>query len=222
MTVLNAGQNFSGINVVMMNLHMILREAGSIYMEDSSAGIVFASILLTAACAASLQLDRHGRKVLLITSSVLTGSCLFVLAVYFNLKYVEYDIKRVSWIPIAAVMTYAASFKLGLGIVPIVVTAEIFPAKIKALGMTIADAVYVAWGIASLQMYQWLSASYGLQVPFYLFSVCAFSLALFTSFYIPETKGKSLEEIQFILKGHRNKFSSKNNATEIPLMTLKI
>ncbi|KAJ8954666.1 hypothetical protein NQ318_011356 [Aromia moschata] len=223
MTALNAGQNFSAINVVMMNLHLILREAGSIYMEDSLAGILFGAILLTAACTASLQLDRHGRKVLLITSSVLTGCCLFVLAVYFNLKNSGYDVLQVSWIPIAAVMTYAASFKLGLGIVPIVVTAEIFPARIKAMGMTIADAVYVTWGIASLYVYQWLGESYGLHVPFYLFSVCAFLLALFTSFYIPETKGKSLEEIQMVLKGGRIAESrAKDNTTEVPLMVLKV
>ncbi|KAJ8972654.1 hypothetical protein NQ317_015374, partial [Molorchus minor] len=198
MTALNGGQNFCAITVVMMNLHIILAEAGSIYMEDAYAGIVFAVIMLLSASIAAFQLDKYGRKMLLITSAVLTGFCLFIIAIYFHLKYVGYDMLSISWIPIVAVMIYAASYKMGVGIVPIVITAEVFPAKMKSIGMTISDAMYVAWGIVSLQMYQWL-VYYGLHVPF-LF-IC-WMFYIFGCLYL-ETKGKTLEEIQFILKGEK-------------------
>ncbi|KAJ8938239.1 hypothetical protein NQ314_011568 [Rhamnusium bicolor] len=197
------GQNFCGITIVMMNLHLILIEAGSIYMEESMAGILFAVIMLVTASGASLQLDKYGRKLLLVTSAILTAICLFIIAIYFNLKYAGYDILSISWIPIVIVMIYAATFKMGLGLVPIVIAAEVFPAKMKAIGMTLSDAMYVIWGFVSLQVYQWL-ANYGLHIPFYLFSACSLLLVLFTAFYIPETKGKTLEEIQFILKGHKS------------------
>ncbi|KAJ8954668.1 hypothetical protein NQ318_011358 [Aromia moschata] len=187
MTVLNAGQNFCGITIVMMNLHIILKEAGSVYMEDSYVGIIFAVIMLVAATTASFQLDKYGRKCLLMTSAIPTSFCLLAIAVYFNLKYSGYDVLSLSWIPIVAVMVYAASYKIGLGIVPIVVTAEVFPQRQRR------------W------MYQWLANSYGLHVPFYLFAACSAALALFTLVYIPETKGKTLEEIQFILKGHKTR-----------------
>ncbi|XP_018579895.1 facilitated trehalose transporter Tret1 [Anoplophora glabripennis] len=202
MTVLNAGQNFCGIGVIMMNLHLILSEAGSIYLDEATTGILFAVIMLVSATGASLQLDKYGRKLLLITSAILTGTCLLIIALYFNLKYDGYNVISVSWIPIVSVMLYAVTFKIGLGIVPIVVTAEVFPAKMKAIGMTIADAMYVVWGIIALQVYQWLYM-YGLHVSFYLFAVCSYLLAGFTQWYIPETKGKSLEEIQQILKGRK-------------------
>ncbi|KAJ8972653.1 hypothetical protein NQ317_015373 [Molorchus minor] len=202
MTALNGGQNFCAIVIVMMNLHIILAEAGSIYMEDAYAGIVFAVIMLLSASIAAFQLDKYGRKMLLVTSAVLTGFCLFIIAIYFHLKYVGYDMLPISWIPIVAVMIYAASYKMGVGIVPIVITAEVFPAKMKSIGMTISDAMFVVWGIVSLQMYQWL-VYYGLHVPFYLFAGCSIFLGVFTWLYIPETKGKTLEEIQFILKGEK-------------------
>lgn len=219
MSVLAGGQNLCAMNVVLMNLHLILREAGSIYLSDSITAIIFSSIMLTAATIASFQVDKYGRRVILITSSILTGICLLIIAVYFHVKFVGYNTDKISWLPIVTVMAYAICYKAGLGLVPIVVTAEIFATNVKAIGMTIADAMFVTWGIVSLQMYQWLADPYGIHVPFYMFSVFGFLLAVFTAFYIPETKGKTLDEIQMILNGiqPQDVMSEKS----IPLMIQK-
>lgn len=199
--VLDIAQHFSSISVLLMNLHIILEAAGSIYMEPSTAGIIFAFILLIAATVASFSIDNFGRKALLIVSSVLSGFCILIIAIYFQLKNSGYDTASVSWLPIVSVMLYACAFKLGLGLVPIVLTAELFPTKMKAYGMTIADAMYVVGSLLSLQVYQRLSDSYGLEYPFYVFSGSCFFTAIFCYILVPETKGKTLEEIQMILKG---------------------
>uniref|UniRef100_W4VS73 Putative sugar transporter n=1 Tax=Phaedon cochleariae TaxID=80249 RepID=W4VS73_PHACE len=201
MTILNGAQHFSSISVFLMNLHVILEAAGSIYIDSSIAAIIFSFIMLVAATMASLSIDKYGRKTLLISSSISTGLCLLVIAIYFTLKSSGYDVDGISWIPIVSVMTYACAFKLGLGMVPIVLTAELFPTKMKAIGMTLADGIYVIAAVASLQIYQQLGDRYGLQYPFYVFSGSCFVAALFTYFLIPETKGKTLEQIQYILKG---------------------
>ncbi|CAG9817087.1 unnamed protein product [Phaedon cochleariae] len=143
MTILNGGQHLVAISVILMNLHMILESAGSIYMDSSHAAILFSVIMVISAQIAALQVDKYGRKALLLISTVLTGFCLLAIAIYFHLKIAGYDVRGVSWIPIVAVMVYAATFKLGLGIVPIVITAEIFPAKMKAIGMTVSDAILI-------------------------------------------------------------------------------
>ncbi|CAG9817079.1 unnamed protein product [Phaedon cochleariae] len=201
MTILNGAQHFSSISVFLMNLHVILEAAGSIYIDSSIAAIIFSFIMLVAATMASLSIDKYGRKTLLISSSISTGLCLLVIAIYFTLKSSGYDVDGISWIPIVSVMMYACAFKLGLGMVPIVLTAELFPTKMKAIGMTLADGIYVIAAVASLQIYQQLGDRYGLQYPFYVFSGSCFVAALFTYFLIPETKGKTLEQIQYILKG---------------------
>nr|CAI5837199.1 unnamed protein product [Callosobruchus analis] len=208
MFVLNGGQHMCAISVVLMNLHLILKEGDSIYMPPEYVAIVFSVIMLVSSQLASLQVDKFGRKILLVVSTVVSGLCLLALAIYFNLKNTGYNVRPVSWIPMAAVMIYAAGFKIGLGIVPIVITAEIFSARVKAAGMTIADAWYVVGSIISLQVYQWLSNAYGLEAPFYLFAVCSFLITLFTIFCIPETKGKTLEEIQMILKGESEELAA--------------
>ncbi|CAH1153886.1 unnamed protein product [Phaedon cochleariae] len=221
MTVLDVGQHLCALSVILMNLHVILEAAGSIYMNSNVAAILFAVIMLIAACLASLRVDKYGRKALIIISTILTGLCLLSMAVYFHLKLREYDVRAVSWIPIVAVMLYAASFKVGIGIVPIVLTAELFSSNMKAIGMTISDLMYVAGSIVSLQCYQWLSNTYGMHVPFYVFAGSSFCIALFTLLYIPETKGKTLDEIQYLLKGEEyvrtdsrsNLISSKSYST---------
>lgn len=201
MALLNGAQHFSSISVMLMNMHSILTAAGSIYIEPSKAAILFSLIMLSSAITASFLMDKFGRKILLIGSSTLTGTCLMVLAVYFSFKNAGYDLAAISWIPIMSTMCYACFFKLGLGMVPIVLTAELFPTKMKAIGMTLADTMYVVGCLLSLQVYQLLGNYYGIQYPFYIFSVCCFIAATFTYFVIPETKGKTLDQIQFLLKG---------------------
>lgn len=198
--VLNAAQHFSSISVILMNLHKILTVADSIYLSAYSAGIIFSALMLVAAILADVVVDKFGRRLLLIVSSILSGICIFALAVYFTLQKYGVDVKSISWIPVVSVMMYGFCFKLGLGIVPIVMTAELFPAKVKALGMAAADAFYLCFAWLSIEVYQRLIIFAGYDYPFYIFAVCCFLSALFTVIYIPETKGKSLEEIQFILK----------------------
>lgn len=198
---LNFGQHIGAISVILMNIHAILESAGSIYIDSSIAAIIYSVIMFISATYASFQVDKHGRKALLIISSIATGFCLLTMAIYFNLKLSGHDVQGVSWIPIASIMIYAAAFKFGLGIVPIIVIAEVFSAKIKAIGMTISDSIYVIAAIVSVEVYTRLRDAFGIHVPFYVFAFGSFFMACFTIFYIPETKGKTLEEIQMLLKG---------------------
>ncbi|KAF7274733.1 hypothetical protein GWI33_012597 [Rhynchophorus ferrugineus] len=205
MIVLNGGQHFVGISVIMMNVQLILEEAGSVYMSSTSSAILFAVTMLVSATIASLFIDKFGRRVLLMSSGILSGLALLILSVYFNLQYLDFDITSYSWLPIVCVMIYAATFKIGLGLVPVVVTAEIFPPNCKAIGITLADVIYMLAALASINLYTLLYNSFGMYAPFYVFSVSSFMIALYTYIWIPETKGKTLEEIQFILEARTTK-----------------
>lgn len=211
MSVLNGAQHFTGISVILMNLHSIFIAAESDFIDDKISAIVFSILMFIAATTAVSFVDRAGRKILLIVSSFLTGICLAVIAIYFTLKNSGYDTKSYSWIPVVATMAYALVFKAGLGIVPIILTGELFPTSVKAMGMTFADAMYVIFSILSVYMYQTLGNLYGLHAPFYVFSVTTILSAAFSYFYVPETKNKTLEEIQLMLKGYdKNDYDAKS------------
>ncbi|KAF5291211.1 hypothetical protein FQA39_LY14453 [Lamprigera yunnana] len=201
MTVLNASQHFSSISVMLMNVHSIIDNADSM-ISSSSAAIIFSALMLTTLFTSSVLIDKVGRRMLLTISCVFTGLSLLILATYFAIKNSGTDVSLYSWIPVTSVMLYAVAFRSGLGIVPIVMTAELFPTSVKAMGMTISDCMYVLFSVASIYMYQHLRVVYGIHVPFYIFGTCCLLCSAFALFYIPETKGRTLEEIQQILKGN--------------------
>lgn len=202
MTVLNAAQHLSSISVIVMNLHTILTEAGAVF-SPNSVSIYFSVLMLLAASFSGLTVDKTGRKVLLVSSSFLSGICLTIIACYFAGKNSGIEVVEYSWIPMVVVMVYAVVFKLGLGMLPVVLTAELFPTSVKAMGMTLADAMLVIWSTISIFLYQYLANSFGIHVPFFLFAACSVLTGLYVIFCVPETKGKTLDEIQFILKGQK-------------------
>lgn len=200
MITINFGTLFCCGEVILMNLHEILEAAGSVYVSAAAAGISFSSINLVSSVVSSLIVDKFGRVKLLLISVVLTGVCLLILAVYFHLKLLGYDTTNYSWLPIVTVMAYGVVFRIGLGMVPMVMTAELFASRIKSFAVTLADGLYVASGVLALQVFFVLRDNFGMHAPFYTFFVCAILTSLFVIFFVPETKGRSLDEIQRILK----------------------
>lgn len=214
MSVLNGAQHFTGISVILMNVHSILSAADSVYLDYNYTAIVFAILMLVAASLAVSFVDRFGRKILLITSSFLTGMSIAVLAGFFAFKNAGFDTAPFSIIPTIAVMAYAVVFKVGLGIIPIILTGELFPTSMKAIGMTVADAMYVIFAIISVYLYQWLAVAYGIHVPLFIYAASSIFTAIFSAFFVPETKGKTLEEIQMILKGINPAYTRNNEKEE--------
>ncbi|XP_018321597.2 facilitated trehalose transporter Tret1-like [Agrilus planipennis] len=197
---LNLAQHFSGISVLLMNLHTILADAESI-VSPETAPIIIAATMLIACIASSFIIDKFGRKILLVSSSILTGLSLTVLATYFYIKNSDDDISHLNWIPVVSVTLYSLFFKFGLGMVPIIFLGELFPTSVKAMAMSMVDISYGVFAIASVYLYIHLSSLYGMHVPFFIFAGLCIFAALFSQFFIPETKGKTLEEIQMMLKG---------------------
>lgn len=200
MTILNCIQNMVGFSAILMNFHMILDAAGATYLDSQISAIIFAGIMVFASFGPMLSVDKFGRKKLYGFSCFFSGISLLTIAIYYNLKYSGYDVSMVSWIPLIFLMFFAAFFKFGIGIIPIVMTAELFPARVKALGMTAADGIFVLFASLSLFVFQRLNELYGMHSSFYLFSLVAFSGMIFTACWLPETKNKTLEEIQVMLK----------------------
>lgn len=197
-TTLNMAQHFSSYSVILMNLHSILNDAGSM-LSSSNAAIIFSSLMLGAAMFSSVLIDKAGRRVLLCGSSIFTGFSILTLATYFAIKNAGYSVEGYNWVPAASTMCYAVFFKCGMGLIPIVLTAELFPSNVKAMGMATASAMYSVSSVVSIYVYQFLSETWGIHVPFFVFGGSCFLAALFTVLYIPETKGKTLGEIQMIL-----------------------
>lgn len=86
----------------------------------------------------------------------------------------------------------------GLGILtlPMLIKSEIFPTNVKAFAMLTTDIVFTAGNAVLSKVYPLCERNYGIEVPYLFFAICTCVGTVFVIYFVPETKGKSLEDIQ--------------------------
>lgn len=187
-------QQITGINVVVNYAPSILGKLG-IAGSDPLLQTVYIGIANLIFTVIALWLvDKFGRKTLLISGCF---GCTLALA---YLTY-AYSIANPSSIGVlVAILAYIGFFALSLSPLMFVVTSEIYPSHIRGTAMAVSTGI--SWGCAFLvvQLYPWMETTLGANVAFGIFAVLCLAAGLFIKFLIPETKGKSLEEIQKELK----------------------
>ncbi|KAJ4426302.1 hypothetical protein ANN_27116 [Periplaneta americana] len=183
---LMAFQQLSGINAVVFY-------AGKIFYGPHSAvaAVVVGAVQVAATGAASALADRAGRRALLLASGFGMSTCLIALSVCF---YTDADAG--SWLPPLAVAAYIALFSVGLGPLPWLIMAELVPADAK--GRASALAVCLNWTIvfAVTKAFPGLLVGLGPWATFALFAAVCVVGTVFVATAVPETKGKSLLQIQ--------------------------
>ncbi len=133
--------------------------------------------------------DKLGRRPLLIIGSICMGLCLLYVGYGFHTKATGMGL-------LFGVLGYVASFAFSMGVVGWVVISEIYPTRTRGRAMAVATAG--VWGACYLvsQTFPMLRDRAGLDVTFWIYALlCAVALG-FVLVFIPETKGRSLEEIE--------------------------
>ena len=180
---------FQGINAIMYYAPEIFKAVGggtnAAFMQTVIVGVI--NVLFT--FVAIWLVDRVGRKGLLLVGGAGMGLSLFMVGAAFYFGWGGY-------IPLIFILTYVASFAASFGPVPWVILSEIFPIKLRGLAMSVATlSVWVAVYFVT-QLFPILVEQIGTAFTFWIFfgvSVMAFG---FVWTMIPETKEKTLEEIE--------------------------
>lgn len=190
-------QQLSGINGVLFYSSTIFEQAG---LKSSNAATFGLGAVQVIATVVTLWLaDKAGRRFLLIVSSAGMTFCLLVVAISFFLKDAVTD--GSTWynafciLAVVGVVGMVVTFSLGVGAIPWVIMSEILPVNIKGLAGSIATLAnwLCAW-IVTMTANLLLSWSGGGTFTVYTL-ICAFMVA-FVTIWVPETKGRTLEEIQ--------------------------
>ncbi|CAG9836673.1 unnamed protein product [Diabrotica balteata] len=202
-------QEFSGDSAITFYTQNIFKEAGTNIPEDIASIILFVIELVVTIVAASL-VDRFGRRPLLIFSAIGAAIALLVEGIYFYLKIcTDLNLSDFNLVPLVALICFVVCFGSGLKVIPMLMLGELFPASVKAASVAVADLSVAAFVMTVSKYFQFTRDHFGMHVPFISFAVfCTIGL-LYIIFCVPETKGKTLEEIQDNLKG-RKKIDEKN------------
>lgn len=123
-------QQFSGINAVIFYAQSIFDAAGS-SLAPSICTIIVGVVQVVMTVASALLIEKAGRRLLLLQSSVIMGLCLVMLGVYFMLKEGGSDVANISFLPLMSVVLFIVSFSLGLGPLPWLLMGEIFKKDLK-------------------------------------------------------------------------------------------
>lgn len=198
-TVFSALQQFTGINAVLYYGADIFEKALGFGKDDVLAQqILLAGVNLVFTFVAMYYVDRFGRKPLVIIGSV--GMILGFLLLGFTLKY-----DSVGILSLIGVLLFIASFAMSMGPVVWVLLSEMFPNRIRSVAMSVA--VAAQWGSNYIvsQSFPMVMESelnndsfWNGSLPYFIFIGFMIILIVFILKYIPETKGKSLEELEEI------------------------
>ncbi|XP_071733223.1 sugar transporter ERD6-like 6 [Rutidosis leptorrhynchoides] len=194
-------QQSSGINGVLFYASNIFQSAGISSSDVATLGLGAIQVLATAV--STWLVDKTGRRILLTVSSAGMTLSLVVVATSFFVKgFVDESSSSyaaMGILSVVGVVGMVIAFSLGMGPIPWIIMSEILPVNIKGLAGSIATLAnwFIAW-LITMTAPLLLAWSSGGTFTLYL-AMCA-ATVLFTSCLVPETKGKTLEEIQFSLR----------------------
>ncbi|XP_054801319.1 sugar transporter ERD6-like 7 isoform X1 [Prosopis cineraria] len=185
-------QQFGGINGVCFYVSSIFELAG---FSSSIGSITYAVLQVVVTGIGAALIDKTGRKpLLLVSGSGLVAGCI-ITAVAFYFKVHDVFLDTVPALAVTGILVYIASFSVGMGAIPWVIMSEIFPINIKGQAGSLATLTnwFGAWLCSYSFNFLMSWSSYG---TFLLYAAINALAVLFIVVEVPETKGKSLEQLQ--------------------------
>jgi len=181
---------FTGVNILVYYGPTILENAGFKLGSALQFQVAIGIINFIFTIIALWKIDKWGRRPLLIGGMAATFVSLFIIAMQFTL-----GVASGLWIVIMLCI-YMASLALSINAVIWVLIGEIFPNRIRGRAMSIAT--FANWGTNFITafIFPWYVATIGMNAGFFTFAAMCLIATLFFYKYVPETKGKSLEEIE--------------------------
>ena len=192
-------QQITGVNTILFYGSLIFREhtSGSGDSSAMGANVLIGLINFAATWIAIALMDKAGRRPLLIISSAVLGLSHLVIALAFRSQPPQ------TWLVLCGMLIGVAAFAVGLGPGVWVVLSEIFPNRVRGRALSVATiALWVACTVLTYTFLS-LSTSIGITNAFVLYGLICFVTVQVVWRWVPETRGKTLEEIESLWRRHR-------------------
>jgi MFS transporter, SP family, galactose:H+ symporter len=185
-------QQITGINTVIYYAPKILQSAGFASASGAilaTVGVGIVNVAMT--IVAMFLVDRAGRRPLLLVGIAGMIITLGVLGLSFR-----YPTAQLAWIAVICLMGYVASFAISLGPIFWLLIAEIYPLKVRGLAEGTAATFNWASNLIVSLTFLTLIEKLGASSTFLLYALASVASWLFAYYFVPETKGRTLEEIE--------------------------
>ena len=187
-------QQVTGINTVIYYAPTIFQFAGitsasSAILATVAVGVV--NVIMT--IVAIMLLDRVGRRPLLLIG---LAGMIFSLGLLGAIFFLPSLLSSLGDLAVIGLMLYVASFAIGLGPVFWLLISEIYPLRVRGLAMSIASEANWGSNLIIALTFLTLVQVLGQSGTFWLYALVGVGAWIFAFLLIPETKGKTLEEIE--------------------------
>jgi SP family xylose:H+ symportor-like MFS transporter len=195
--MLSLFQQFVGINAVLYYAPLMFKNMGASTDSSLLQTVIVGVANVAFTLVALVTVDRWGRKPLLILGALVMAVSMIALGTLFATG-------NVGTIALVAVVAYIGGFALSWGPVVWVLLSEIFPNSIKGSAMGIAVCaqwlanLFVSWTFKILDGSSALNAMFNHGFAYWIYGGMSVLAALFVMKFVPETKGKTLEDIQHL------------------------
>jgi len=195
--LLSVFQQFVGINVVLYYAPEIFKSMGSGTDTALLQTIIVGVVNLLFTVLAILTVDKYGRKPLMIIGALGMAVSMFALGSAFFMETVGVG-------ALLFMLIYVASFAMSWGPVCWVLLSEIFPNKIRGRALALAVAAQwisnylVSWTFPMMDKNSYLLETFNHGFAYWIYGIMGVLATLFVWKYVPETKGKTLEEMEEI------------------------
>ncbi|XP_046739437.1 facilitated trehalose transporter Tret1-like [Diprion similis] len=191
--------HLSGTNSLLFYMEIILTRAQVKSILPSSVVVIAGALSIVTGWLAMYLIERSGRRFLLIISSIGVFAAMMCLGLQFALLDYQPAVPVMEWLPIGSMMLYQVFYSVGIMIIPSAVLSELFPANLKSMAACGAGISSGVFAFISSKTYQPMVDAMGEEYVFWFYGFIAILAVPFAIFTMPETKGKSLQEIQEIL-----------------------
>ncbi|WP_260507225.1 sugar porter family MFS transporter [Listeria booriae] len=192
-------QQITGVNSIMYYGTEILRDAGFGTEAALIGNIANGVISVLATFVGIYLLGKVGRRPMLITGLIGTTSALLLIGI---LSMLLQGTEALPYVVLSLTVTFLAFQQGAISPVTWLMLSEIFPQRLRGIGM--GTTVFCLWITNFLVGFSFpiLLAHVGLSITFFMFAVLGVFAILFVKKYLPETKGHSLEQIEYYFRNY--------------------
>eukprot|EP01026_Neomeris_dumetosa_P069667 TRINITY_DN6898_c0_g1_i3.p2 TRINITY_DN6898_c0_g1~~TRINITY_DN6898_c0_g1_i3.p2 ORF type:complete len:325 (+),score=36.70 TRINITY_DN6898_c0_g1_i3:119-1093(+) len=189
-------QQLSGINAIFYYSSSVFHKVGLKSEALASVGVGLINIMGT--LLAAFLIDRMGRKKLLLFSLLVQGTAMIVMAMGLSIQ----SMQQVSGIiALIGTLVYVLAFALGMGPIPALLLPEILPDKVRGVGMSLALGTHWVFNFLIGQIFLNAVTRLGVSGVYAFFAFVCFLGSLFVQRSLVETAGRSISEIEQLMKG---------------------
>ncbi|XP_046739474.1 facilitated trehalose transporter Tret1-2 homolog [Diprion similis] len=187
---------FSGTNSFVYYMEITLTDAGITFVAPATLVITLGVLGIAAGWVSVFIADKFRRKALMIFSSAGISVSMAAFGTHFALLDSGFDPEMLQWLPVTASVLFVLFISMGLIPVPNMILSEIFAPNIKSVAACFASVSIGLFSFTATRTFQPLMTVIGESGVFWLHSFLMVLSVVFAAIWMPETKGKTLQEIQ--------------------------